>query len=361
MNRIRIALSSVFVAASLAVVAAAPASPAPVVSVLPVEAGEVRPELSVSGTVQSRLDSSVSPGIAGTLTWVAEPGSRIAEGEAVARLDARPFELAVRELEAKMHRKGIEIRRLEQDLTRYRQLHEQHSIAAREVDALVADLEIARADLELLRVERDRARDDLDRTAIAAPFDAVVTDRLQQVGEHVAATQPVARLVSTGRLEVRFHGPLQHSALPEAVGTLDVRTADGERTLPVRATVPVSDANSQSFIGYLAIPAELAGQFHIGQIVDVDLPTALPTTRFIVPRDALVLGDRQTRVFVLDADGRARAIPVEVLADHGDRVGVSGALQAGQQVIVRGAETLRSGQMVSVLSAEEFPLATLNG
>ncbi|NEZ03580.1 efflux RND transporter periplasmic adaptor subunit [Wenzhouxiangella sp. XN201] len=349
-----------FVPAVLALAGAALAAERPVVSVVSVESDEVSPTLMVTGTVQSRHDSAVSAGIAGALTWVAEPGTRVAKGEAVARLDDRPFELAVRELEARLNKKHIEIRRLDQDLDRYRRLQEQQSISAREVDSLEADLGMARSDAELLEVEIDRVRQDLARTRIVAPFDGMVTKRFQQQGESVSATQPVAKVVSTEALDIHFHGPLAHSALPAALGTLRVHWGSGSAEMTVRATVPVSDEQSQSFLGYLSVPESMASQFRIGQLISVAVPTALPSQQYIVPRDALVLGEKQIRVFVLDDEGRARAIPVEVGADHGDYVGVAGSLAAGQQVIVRGAESIRSGDLVTVLSPEEFPVTTLN-
>ncbi|RFF29505.1 efflux RND transporter periplasmic adaptor subunit [Wenzhouxiangella sediminis] len=353
-----IASSAVLAGALLA--APALAANQPVVSVVPVESDRVSPTLMVTGTVQSRFDSAVSAGIAGSITWVAEPGTRVAQGEAVARLDDRSFELAVRELEARLKKKEIEIGRLERDLERYRRLQAQQSISARDVDALEADLGMARSDAELLAVEIDRAREDLAKTQIVAPFDGMVTKRFQQQGESVSATQPVAQLVSTDALEIRFHGPLAHSELPSAVGTLRVHWGSGSAEMAVRATVPVSDEQSQSFVGYLTVPADMASRFRIGQLISVAVPTALPSEQFIVPRDALVLGEKQIRVFVLDEDGKALAIPVEVGADHGDFVAVEGSLAAGQQVIVRGAESIRSGDQVTVLSSEEFPVTTLN-
>ncbi len=340
--------------------APAPAQANPVVSVVPIESDRVSPTLMVTGTVQSRFDSSVSAGIAGSLIWVAEPGTRVVQGEPVARLDDHPFELAVRELEARLNKKHIEISRLQQDLERYRRLQEQQSISARDVDTLEADLGMARSDAELLAVEIDRAREDLARTRIVAPFDGMVTRRFQQQGESVSATQPVAQLVSTDSLEIRFHGPLAHSELPAAVGALRVHWGSGSAEMVVRATVPVSDEQSQSFVGYLTVPAGMASRFRIGQLISVAVPTALPSEQFIVPRDALVLGEKQIRVFVLDEEGKALAIPVEVGADHGDFVAVEGSLAAGQQVIVRGAESIRSGDQVTVLSPEEFPVTTLN-
>lgn len=331
------------------------------VSVVPIESDHVSPTLMVTGTVQSRFDSAVSAGVSGSLTWVAEPGTRVARGEPVARLDERPFELTVRELQARLKKKQIEIQRFEQDLDRYRRLHEQQSISSREVDALEADLGMARSDAELLQVEIDRARDELAKARIVAPFDGMVTRRFQQRGESVSPTQPVAQLVSTESLEIRFHGPLAHSELPAAVGHLRVHWGSGSAEMAVRATVPVSDEQSQSFAGYLSIPPEMASRFRIGQLISVAVPTALPSQQFIVPRDALVLGDKQIRVFVLEEEGRARAIPVELGGDHGDSIAVEGPLAAGQQVVVRGAESIRSGDLVNVLSPEEFPVTTLGG
>ena len=337
------------------------AADAPLVSVTLVESGEVSPTMLVTGTVQSRHDSAVSAGIAGSLTWVAEPGTRVPRGEPVARLDARQFELAVRELEARLDKKQIEIGRLERDLQRYRRLHAEQSISAREVDSLEADLAMAGSDAKLLEVEIERAQDQLAKTRILAPFDGMVTRRFRQPGESVSATEPVAQLVSTDELEIRFHGPLAHSHLPSMVGTLRVHWASGSAEMPVRATVPVSDEQSQSFVGFVSVPPAMSAKFRIGQLISVAVPTALPSRQFIVPRDALVLGERQVRVFVLDEDGRARAIPVEIGADHGTRISVEGPLAAGQQVIVRGADSIRSGDLVTVLSPEEFPLSTIGG
>ncbi|MCW8196036.1 efflux RND transporter periplasmic adaptor subunit [Proteobacteria bacterium 005FR1] len=335
------------------------ANAAPVVSVVPVESDHVSPTVMVSGKVQSRFDSALPAGIAGTLTWVAEPGTQVSAGEPLAELERRPFELAVREIEAKLARKEIEIQRLTRDLARYEQLHRKQSVSSSELDNKSAELAVAEADRELLEVELEQARDDLAKTRLAAPFAGMVTKQLHQRGEAVSATEAVVQLVNTERLEIRFHGPLQYSDFPAALGELTVYFREGTTRMPVRSTIPVSDAQSQSFVGHLDVPAAAAARFRIGELVSVAVPTALPSEQYIVPRDALVLGERQIKVFVLDEELRAIAIPVVIGADHGDYVSVTGSLAAGQRVIVRGAETVRNGQVVRILSATEFPVSTL--
>lgn len=337
------------------------ATSAPVVSVVAIESDRVSPTLMVSGTVQSRFQSEVSAGIGGTLDWVAEPGSPVEAGEPLAGIDQRPFQLAVRELEARIARKEIDIDSLERDLDRFRRLHSNQSVSSREVDNLASELAGAKADKQLLQVSLDQALDDLARTRVTAPFDGLVAERLHNPGEAISTTEAVVRLINTESLEISFHGPLEYSRFPDALGELTVYFGDGSAAMPIRAIMPVSDRQSQSFTGYLSIPAELVGRFRIGELISVAVPTAMPSEQFIVPRDALVLGGQQTRVYVLDEAGKAQAIPVSIGADHGDYISVAGALAAGQRVIVRGAETISSGQQVTILSADDYPVSTLSG
>lgn len=351
-----IALSFVLLGAGLA-----QAAPAPAVSVVTIESERVSPTLMVSGTVQSRFQSEVSAGIGGTLKWVAEPGSQVEAGQPLAGIDERPFQLAVRELEARIARKDIDIQSLERDLARYRELHRSQSVSSREVDNMASELAGAKADKELLQVSLDQALDELARTRVIAPFDGRVAERLHNPGEAISATGAIVRLIDTESLEIQFHGPLEYSRFPVALEELTVYFGDGSTAMSIRAIMPVSDRQSQSFTGYLSIPDEFGGRFRIGELISIAVPTAMPSEQFIVPRDALVLGDRQTRVYVLDEAGKAQAIPVRIGADHGDYVSVDGALTAGQKVIVRGAETITSGQTVTVLSDDDYPVSTLSG
>ncbi|MFO7551022.1 MAG: efflux RND transporter periplasmic adaptor subunit [Haliea sp.] len=350
-----IAFYFVLISAGLAHAAAEP-----VVSVATITSAHVSPTLMVSGTVQSRFQSEVSAGIGGTLSWVAEPGTLVEAGQRLARIEQRPFQLAVRELEARIARKDIDIKRLTRDLARFRELHNSQSVSSREVDNLASDLAVAEADKQLLLVSLDHALDDLARTRIVAPFDGRVAERLHNPGEAVSATEAVVRLINTESLEINFHGPLQYSRFPDALGQLTVYFGDGSATMPIRAIMPVSNRQSQSFTGYLSIPVEFAGRFRVGELISVAVPTEMPSEQFIVPRDALVLGDRQTQVYVLDEAGKALGIPIAIGADHGDYVSVAGSLAAGQKVIVRGAETIASGQQVTVLTAADYPVTTLS-
>lgn len=330
-----------------------------VVSVVSVKQEVLSPTAMVSGQVHSRNSSQLSAGVTGKLMWIAEPGAEVAKGAVIATIDSRAYRLKVRQLEAQLKRKAIEIDRAERDLERLNGLYQQQAVSAREIDNLQADIALLKSDAELLQLQLEQAQDDLNKTTVRAPFSGVVTERLQRIGEDVVATAPLVGLVDIEHLEIRFHGPLAYSEFARQAERINVYFSGGDARMPMQAVIPVSDSRSQTFTGVITIPEAMQSKFRVGELVTVGVPAALPAEHFVVPRDALVIGKGKTSVYVVDSDNKAEEVNVSIEGGAGDFVNVVGNLRNGQRVIVRGADMLRSGQTVKILSAKEFPLTTI--
>ena len=65
--------------------------PAPVVQIAYVAETEIAPTVAVPGTIYSRNDVQITAGVAGQLTMVAEPGTVVNIGDAVASIDKQPL------------------------------------------------------------------------------------------------------------------------------------------------------------------------------------------------------------------------------------------------------------------------------
>ena len=81
------------------------------------------------------------------------------------------------------------------------------------------------------------------------------------------------------------------------------------------------------------------------------MPTSSVREALTVPRDALVLRPEGQSVFVVDADGNARQVAVEVGVGQGEDIEVSGELAAGDRVVIRGNERLQGGQPVNIMES----------
>ena len=80
----------------------------------------------------------------------------------------------------------------------------------------------------------------------------------------------------------------------------------------------------------------------------VAVPMQAGEASLAVHRDALILRQEGTYVFRIGDGNRAERIPVETGDSSGDLVAVTGALAEGDRVVVRGAETLTDGRVVSI-------------
>ena len=108
--------------------------------------------------------------------------------------------------------------------------------------------------------------------------------------------------------------------------------------------MPVGDLDSRRFEVRLSLPA---GQWVIGAPVQVGLPTGHAEQIVTVPRDALVIRENGTFIYIVE-DGRVRKALVSTGMGAQARIEVVGErIPVGALVVVTGAELLRDGQLVS--------------
>jgi RND family efflux transporter MFP subunit len=317
--------------------------PAPV-TVAPVVKGSTATTVSATGTVVSRNDARLAAEVAGRLDWVAEPGAKVAKGAPLARVDARALELQLKENDAQISRLGANADLLDTQLARLTALPD--GIASKsQIDEASARLSMARHELDQARATRESTAHSIARATIRAPFSGHVAERIRQLGEFVAAGTEVLRLTDTENVEVVARAPVAeagHLAIGQAV---TVHGAAQEKPSKIRAIVPVGDERSRM----IEVRIAMSGKgWPIGSAVRVDLPAARQAAGLLVPRDAVIVRADGAHVFRVGKGSVAERVAVRVGSGDKERVEVTGQLAAGDRVIVRGGERLRSGQPVRV-------------
>ncbi len=86
--------------------------PAKVVRVAEVSRTELAPTVAVPGTIYSRNEVQITAGVSGQLQMVAEPGTVVEKGQAVARIDKSTLRLQRAEQEVLLERDVFNIRHL---------------------------------------------------------------------------------------------------------------------------------------------------------------------------------------------------------------------------------------------------------
>ncbi len=316
------------------------------VVVAPVEESNITPTMPIAGTVFSRNDIQITAGVDGQLEFVVEPGTVVAKGEALARIDVGPLTLQRDELEAQAQRARTQLKFLTAQVERQRNLA---SVSGTVRDQTVADRDVAASDLKIAQVRMRQIDQQLGRAVVLAPFDGVVAARERRGGEDVARGTLLGRFIDLRNLEVRVLVPLQFSGRVGIGDALTLYGFESEARGQVRSIVPAIDPRAQTFELRVDPVGDAAARMNIGQLVSVGVPMRNPSASLVVPRDALILRREGAFVFRVDAENKATRIAVVTGDSLGDQVAVSGELSLGDQVVVRGAETLRDGGQVSII------------
>jgi RND family efflux transporter MFP subunit len=335
-------LASVIVLANGLPASAADAAPVPVV-VTTARAENLGATLTATGTVVSRNDARVAGEVGGTLAWIAEPGTRVARGQAIARIEPERLALELRDNEAAVKRLEAQHSLLATQRQRLQTLGGD-VVSRSQLDEAQSRERMAEQEVEQARVARDRARLDLDRAVVRAPFPGIVVERVRQAGEFVDGGTPLLRLVNDRNLEVVARAPLGTADAVTAGAAASLVDGANKATGRVRAVIPVGDDRSRMVELRIAID----GAWRVGAPVRVEIAPNNVRAVVTVPRDAVILRQGASYVMRVLPDNTAERVAVVIGEGRANNVQIDSALKAGDRVIIRGGERLEPGQSVTV-------------
>lgn len=316
-----------------------------------VEVGTVslKPVATVSwipGSIVSRSDARIATVIAGRVTWIAEVGTRVRQGDPLARLDDTVSRLRVEDLRAQVARASAQHDVASSQLERFNRLAATQVLSVSQLEDARAQREVSGDDVTRANAQLRQAQYEIDQSVIRAPFPGVVSERFIQRGEYLQTGAATVRLVNTVDVEARATASLDLAANVRAGQTVRVRDHGVEKSGKVRTVVPVGDDRSRQFEVRVTVPDP---DWLVGTPVEVSLPSSAARTAVTVPRDALVI--RQNRSYVLRVTRSDTVEELDVTPGAGidDSVEVRGALSPGDRLVVRGGERLIPGQAVRVI------------
>ncbi|MGS2722492.1 efflux RND transporter periplasmic adaptor subunit [Porticoccus sp. GXU_MW_L64] len=311
----------------------------------PAQLQTVAPKIWVPGTVIGRNDARIAAEVSGKLVQVAEVGARVDKGDVLARIGDHVLQLQLRDDQANIKSLQTNLAFLSRQVERVNKLARTNNTAEAELDRLQTEKAVLQQQVIAAKIRRDRTRYDIERTRITAPFAGIVVARSQRRGEYINTGDEVVRLVNLDQIEVSAQAPVSVYRHVQDQSPVRVKNDSEVVSTSIRRIVPVGDQRSRT----LQVRVNLtAGPWVIGEAVKVELANGVSSERLTVPRDALILRERQTYVYRVGADNIARQIAVVTGEGAGDFIAVSGDITAGDRVVVRGGERLRDGQRVVV-------------
>ena len=361
----------------------------------PSPAGGGAPILNAAGYVVARRKAVVSAKIQGRLSQLrVEEGSRVREGETLARLESADYEAAVARAEARVSSVKAQVAAADARIVRARadlaEFERQASVAERltaEGVGTVDDRDAARSRAELARAGVAQARADkaqaeaelvqaeadvrfteaqLQDTFIRAPFTGTVVKKMAEVGESVAPIPPgvnistssgaIVALADLDTLEVEVDVSESNVARLGTEQPAEVTVEafpDRKYRGVLRQVIPTADRTKATVMVKVTIldkdadlKPEMSAKVTFLERVAPGQPAA-PAV-LLVPQQAVVARNGSQVVFevVDDAHVRARAVVVG-LAQQGRTVIIEG-LEGKEVLVARPPDGMKDGDTVRV-------------
>ncbi|KFN43822.1 efflux RND transporter periplasmic adaptor subunit [Arenimonas oryziterrae] len=275
-------------------------------------------------------------------------GQAVKKGQVLLELDHRTLDSDLRQAQAALNEADAGVKLAEVNLSRGQALAKSQLISASALDELRAALVQAQARQATTRAQRDGVQLRRDFADLRAPDDGVISKRLVQPGQVVAAGSELLRLIRQGRLEWRAELAEAELARVQTGAKVILTGADGRPVEGrVRAVSPGLDASTRTGTMYADLPAP--GALKAGAFVEGRIVTSAAQA-LMVPAAAIVQRDGYAYVFSVDAQGIAHRLRVRTGAASGGDIEVVEGLKAGDAVVDRGAGFLGDGDRVHVVT-----------
>lgn len=313
-----------------------------IVVVAPVSEGLVNDRLTAIGTGQAVRSVSVRTLVSGQIADIpVRPGSKVERGDVLIRLDAAEEELAVERARLTVTDAKAKVDRL------------QSLVASSAVSSVEADQ--ARNALATAEVALKEAELDLARRTVTAPIGGSLGILAVNAGDYVTSQSEIASIDDRSQILIEFFVPERFASgmdvgkqvvasassrpgerFSGVISAVDNRVDEASRTLRVRAQIANPDDTLRAGMSF-----EVTIGFEGESWPSVD-PLAIQW-------------DSAGAYVWKVVDGKGMRVDVAIIQRNSDSVLVKAELEAGDEVVTEGVQSVRPGAAVNIIGGSRKP------
>ncbi|WP_120430898.1 efflux RND transporter periplasmic adaptor subunit [Acinetobacter baylyi] len=309
---------------------------------------------SYAGKVQARQQTALSFRVGGQITErLVEVGDRVHVGQVLAKLDVQDAQLQLNAAKAQLDNAQSAAKIAADELQRYQQLLPINAVSRSQYDAIKNQYDAAQSSLKQARSNYDVASNQTNYNRLLANKNGVITERLIEVGQVVAAGQTAYQLAIDGDREVVIGLPEQ-SISSVKVGQpawMSLWSQPEQKFAAyVREIAPAAD-QSRTFSVKVALK-QAQPSIQMGQSARVFLNATPQQSQLSIPMSSISATKQQPYVWIVKPNNTIQKVNVQLGAYGRDEVTILSGLKSSDWVVVGGVHLLRDQQKIRPIDRE---------
>lgn len=292
-------------------------------------------QVNTIGSLSAWQQIDLAPEISGVIQAIYfKGGQSVTTGQKLVQLDNDVYRAAVNSAKA-------DYQAIKAKFNRYQQLQKTRSIAPQDYDDVLANYQVKVANL-------NSANTKMNKMLLLAPFNGVISQRLEDVGQYVASGTPIAQLVNKSKLKLHYSLPEKYLHQLKIGQTVKLNTNavpnhtfsgkliyiapsinPNARTIPL--TAEFDNSNNRLSPGLFGTVTQILGYFD---------------NTIVIPDRAIVPTISGPMVYEI-RDNTAYLTPVTVGIRHNGLAQITHGLKPNSVVAVSGLAKLKDGAPVN--------------
>jgi len=315
------------------------------VKVWKTEKRSVRPFIETVGSLEPNDNVTISSEVDGILKDIkVDEGTPVVKGMTLATIKDTDYRLNLENARSAFNQAEASLANTKIEFERKEALLKEELITRQQFDDVSTRLTLATHDSNRARSLLSLAKERFDKTVIYSPIKGTVKEKMVSAGDFARASVPIMSIVQIDPLKLSF------SVAEKDVGALKknqdvIFTVDPfpgkEFSGRLNTIYPSLDERSRTLKAEALVPNP-SQQLKPGLFARVKIYTGDARNSVLIPITSILYEGTRTRAFVSEKD-TAHERAIKLGSKYGEMMEVLEGIQAGEQLVVVGQNTLTDG------------------
>lgn len=341
------------------------------VETITVKRSDISRQIKSFGNIRAQEIVNVIPQVSNRITRIhADLGDTVSQEEVLAEIYDVPFRDQFQQAKSQLEQSRSSYVRDSLQFQRQKELYQKELISSTEYDNARATFESSKAQFEASRANLTQSRENLMNTEITSPVYGVVLSRSVSEGDLATTGQVAYEIANLVGYQCRVYLPYDEWRSVKIGQPVNFRVSNQPNVSGSGRVTQISPRlDPTTGLGEVVISLTDRGEsIYQGVLVESIINVETHENAVVIPRAALVENvqtliepesntiqlERSYSAFVVQGDSLANRRELKLGIEQGDRIEIIEGLEAGDQVVITGQNSLNDSTKVRVAGQQDF-------